>query len=245
MEKGPSRPKLGPDLNQLFGDALGEPTMGRIRLTRVTQYFGAALIIAGTWVYGHSEFRESHTNWTPVTLPLSLVPGTIRTPEFVTDRDDVYEIRLEFDNAPGAEKIGCYPLAPKAITEACEQAPPLLDVSWQLFEGDKRVSAGNSPRGGIVYGAPIWLTIGDFKGRKKHRYVLVLFIKRDASELVQTHPRVVVGISRWRYEGIGLRVAVEQAEGIALGLLGILLLPIPWFVRRLKRTVDGLLQTGR
>ena len=203
-------------------------------LRKVARRLGVAILIGGACLYLHALWSETHTPWEALTLPLSLTPGAIRTPEFMTDLDEQYEVRLEFDNAPGVEKVDCYPLAPKSMLEACEQQAPLIAISWRLFDGEKVLAQGNSASRDILYGTPIQWSMGRFKAQKQKTYVIILEVMKDASILRQTRPRLVVGVPMAAREGIALGFAVHEGEGSALVVLGLAFFAVPWLVQRRK-----------
>ena len=159
---------------------------------------GVAFLLAASYFYTRAVQYEN-LNLKPLSVPVSLVPGTIRTPEFKTDFEyRNYEIAVDWD-----AKIG-----------APWTSPVLMDVSWQLFEGANIAAEGNSRQdGGSLDVEPGMLYergIGSFKAQKGHRYSLVLRINGNASDQSTTHPRIVVQVPRLYWEGLAMGVGFQK-----------------------------------
>jgi hypothetical protein len=216
--------------------------MRRPALKTVARLTGAALIAFGALHYWRVARAETDFRWEPLSLPTSLSTGSIRTPEFVTDTAP-YDIQLDFKDGPGAENIDCYPSAPRSLVEACGKAPPLVDVSWQLFKGSERVETGTSTNGTTVYegtNGTDHKILGRFQGEKGYTYTLVFTTNRDAPGLRKLQPKLVVSIPIGLKEDYAMGFAFRQLEGCLTALLGLAILFVPWIAGKLKsRTVDA------
>lgn len=167
------------------------------------------LLIAAPYFYIRAVQYE-RLNLQPLSLPVSLVPGTIRTPEFKTDFEYWnYEIAVDWD----------------AKTGTLWTSPMLMDVSWQLFEGANIAAEGNSQQdGGGVDAEPGILyerRIGSFRAQKGHRYSLVLHVNGVASDQNSTHPRIVVQVPKGYWEDHAMGVGFQKLYAGVSAIFGL------------------------
>jgi hypothetical protein len=220
---------------------------------------GILLFIAGACVYVSVYFASPY-HFEALKLPITLTPGTIRTPEFTTDLEDEYSVSLQFDRRSRIPKLECYLGALAAPPESCEGIPQLIDASWKLLdnsgtvaEGDLRREMGSVARyrtdsegrlvgppeyrqiASIRYADGLELIIGYFRAMKSHRYILELSVKKDASFLRRASPRLVVRIPPERNEGYALKAVGTQIRGISLSAFGLLILVVTFCGRMLAR----------
>src|ERR1700693_274083 len=187
---------------------------------------GLAFLIAAGYFYVRSV-RDDGLNLQPLALSVSLTPGTIRAPEFETDIDYWnYEIAIDFETKLGIHQMECL-IGGETNPDRCSGISNLIDISWELYEGERFVLDGNSgnPSGmfsetGVLYER----TIGTFRAQKGHHYALVLHVKRDASELNSANPKILVQIPRTYWEDHAMGVGFGKLLAEILGLIGLAIL---------------------
>ena len=197
---------------------------------------GASLLIAAGRIYRRAIVWEQTHNLQPLVLPISLNPGTIRTPEVTTDLDRDYDIVVDFQGLSiQSKKDRCLLGVDTAIPNACEHFPSVIDISWKLFEGDKLVSEGGSEKNpGAAWSDTVERSIGKFEGHEGHRYTILLGVKKDASSLNAANPRIKVQVPRGLWEDYGAGVFLEKLEAKILAIIGTLVLIGVFLVYRFK-----------
>lgn len=85
----------------------------------VTTYIGVRLLLIASRLHDEAVAREHTHNWVPLTLPVSLVPGTIRTPDITTHFNGDYEIVIEF------EKMSLHHTGTHRYHDSCRAIPSL------------------------------------------------------------------------------------------------------------------------
>jgi hypothetical protein len=129
-----------------------------------------------------------------VDIPISLAVGTVKTPEFVA-KHDLYFMEIEAQWLLPTGELKCkmgFGVVPP--TDKC-RAKAVIEVEWRVFDGESVVAHGSA--GGIsdqFEAGKDYLGryIGEFQGQSKHKYVVELTFKKDASSLNVTNPRLVV-----------------------------------------------------
>jgi hypothetical protein len=201
----------------------------------ITTCIGVALLIIAARLYAHAAVYEHH-NWVPLTLPVSLEPKTIRTPQITTDFDGDYEILIELEKIHDFHKMECMLGDPYPNT--CKGIPNLIDISWRLLEGEGEnvVSQGDSGDYlGAAWSATVERMIGKFRGQVGHNYVLVLHVKRDASELNAGRPRIKVQVPLLGApKDYGAAAYVQRMFASMVGLVGAIILVGPLFLWKVK-----------
>jgi hypothetical protein len=214
-----------------------------MRLARTMWVFMAVLIVGGTfliagaWLYAQSVARGRAHKWEPLTLPVSLHPGIIRTPEIATDRDGEYEIVIKFEKRSGARRVECNLGLEDFYPTYCKGVPNLIDISWKLFEGEKIAAEGDSSSGpsSIDMGSTIERMVGRFRAQNGHRYTLLLDVKQDASELDIANPKIKVEVDRGISKDFAVGTSIERTEAAISGLIGMTILVGAFVFSRLKR----------
>jgi hypothetical protein len=210
-------------------------------LLKIIEWLGVAFVIAAACFYIQA-IRDEALNLQPLSLPVSLAPGTTRTPEIEADFAHwSYEVAVDFESKFDRHQMECM-LGGEANPDVCKGIPSLIDISWELFEGERVAAEGNSgntsgmlTESGALYERPI----GSFKAQKGHRYRLVLQVKRDASELNIADPRIMVQIPRLYWEDHAMGVGLGKLLAVILGLIGMTILAGTFNFRRLKRRDHG------
>ena len=193
-------------------------------------------LVGSGWIYRRAIVWERTHNLQALVLPISLNPGTIRTPEITTDIDHDYDIVVDFQGLSiQSKKDRCMLGVDTESPGSCEGFPSLIDISWTLFEGDKRISEGSSEKNpGALWSNTVERSIGKFEGHEGHRYKLILEVKKDASSLNTANPRLKVRVPRGLWEDYGAGIFIEKAEAGVLAIIGVLILVGTFFLGSFK-----------
>jgi len=206
-------------------------------LLKIIEWLGVTFLIAAACFYIQA-IRDEALNLQPLSLPVSLAPGTIRAPEFKTDIEYWdYGIVIDFETKVDRQRMDCF-VGGEANPDQCGGIPNLIDISWELFEGERVAFQGNSgSTPGMIWEPRVRYerTIGTFRAQKGHRYTLVLHVNRDASELNSANPKVVVQILRGYWEDHAMGIGFGKLFAVILGLIGMTILTGTFNFRRLKR----------
>jgi len=187
---------------------------------------GLVFLIAAGYFYVQSV-RDNGLNLQPLALSVSLSPGIIRAPEFETDIDYWnYEIAMGFEPKLGMHQMECL-IGGETNPDGCSGIPNLIDISWELYEGERFVLDGNSRNPSGMFsetGVLCERTVGTFRAQKGHHYALVLHVKRDASGLNYANPKILVQIPRRYWEDHAMGVGFGKLLAEILGLIGLAIL---------------------
>jgi len=187
---------------------------------------GLAFLIAAGHFYIQA-IRDAALNLQPLALSVSLIPGTIRAPEFETDIAYWnYEIAIDFETKLGMHQMECL-IGAETNPDRCSRIPNLIDISWELYEGERVVFEGDSSDSSGMLSVPALLyerRIRTFRAQKGHHYALVLHVKRDASELNSANPKILVQIPRGYWEDHAMGVGFGKLLAGILGLIGMAIL---------------------
>jgi hypothetical protein len=186
----------------------------------------AAVFFAGAaWFYAQVVGAQRSHPWRPFSVRVSLSPGTITTPQFQVHFTGDYNVELEIQSKTDRQKL--------------RSDPSLIDISWELLEGGKRVeiaptvfSKGDSQEYSSVPtppGSP-FRQIGRFRGEKDHIYQLVMHVQKDASELNPGKPIVVTAVepSAAKDYLVGTYIHADLAKILAVLAILVALLSIKW-----------------
>ncbi len=199
-------------------------------------------LIASACLCGHAVVRGHAHNWEPLVLPVSLHPGTIRTPEITTDRDGKYDIVMEFDEKYDIRTMECLlgiDLSTAGNPNRCNQIASLIEISWTLFEDDHIVAEGDSNDDrSYIWSSTVERMLGSFRGQMGHRYNLVLKIRRDGSELNTANPRIKVVVPLGISKDYSVGIFIEKMEAMGFGLIGLLVLTTLLISRKSSQKED-------
>ncbi len=204
------------------GNAIGE-RMAQGTLKTIGVLIGIALLAVSVQQYADAVISERSVNFEPLVLPVSLVPGTIRIPAMSDDLSGEYEIVVVFNRHSLRDlKMNCsLGIVETPVAIQCGAIPNLIDISWQLFDGEKMVSEGNSQETPwVAWSDPMERMIGRFKAEKGLHYRLVLQVKRDASQLNIDNPKIVIHAPYGHQEDFGIGTFVQKAEAAILAIIG-------------------------
>jgi|SRR5271157_1744402 len=161
----------------------------------------AGLLFYGTWVLWN-VLIVTH----PVSMPVSLAVGNVRTPEFRVNLNRYFIIKVEAQKRLSPDILDCMmgislgPLDPNNCKEGNE---PLLQANWTLWSDGRIVNQGSSEdhrgRGGWAQDE-VERDIGVFKGESGKKYVLDVNFTRDGRALAVTDPHLKVEVAGAYYE---------------------------------------------
>jgi hypothetical protein len=197
---------------------------------------GMAFLFAAGYFYIQA-IREEALNLQPLSFPVSLEFGTIKTPDFKTDIESWdYEIAIDFEPKFDLHQMECL-LGGKANSDRCKDISSLNDMSWELLEGQRVAAEGSGYASGMLAetGVLYERTIGSFKAQKGHHYTLVLHVNHDASELNNTHPKIVVQIPRSLWEDHAMGIGFGKLAAGILGLVGTTILVGAFAILKVRR----------
>lgn len=210
---------------------------------RVGLWLGLILFVAGASLFTLGIVKEIFLPRAKTsTFSVSLAPGTVRLPEFQIGRTDDYEINVEcqpkldrkrMECLLGMQEIEQLSPNPEIYTAYCKGIPDLIDMSWEVLEAEKGSQAGATKlyKGDShEYPYVSWFAgearrqIGHFRGEQGRRYALVVNIRRDASQLNVTDPKIAARVPPAEPTEAALWIWIQMAGGFVLGLLGAIIL---------------------
>lgn len=197
---------------------------GRRRSIGVGFWLGAVFLILAASLFAVAVVDERSRNFEPLSLPITMISGTIKTQELGNDLSGDYYISINLERKFEYHRMECL-LGGVETNQTrptwCAGIPDLIDISWTLYEGTNVVYQGNSERyPSVAWSNTVNRQIGKFAAHRGSRYVLVLDVKRDASELNIADPKLVVMASLAESESQRIAIGVEKFVAIVLALIG-------------------------
>jgi hypothetical protein len=173
----------------------------------------------------NSRLRRS---WEPLEFPISLSNGIIATPEFRPVLNTDYYILVEVRRKIEFQRLNCLlGLEDFHYFERCENAPEAIDISWVVTSAGDTIAQGRSQNNhGGWYSDTIDRTIGHFQGGKALPCKIRATINKDASELNQTNPRLIVSVHPSVWEGDIIAQQIAFSAACLIGLSGAVSLAI-------------------
>jgi biopolymer transport protein ExbD len=164
----------------------------------VTARIGLGLILVPlAWFGGRVWWAETRA-WVPLSMPIPLGRGHVRTTPFRIDAASTYEIEIIVGRKGGDDGVPCF-----ALDLECGGRRS-AEVAWRLYGGGRELVRGNSEGGGGFGGTDsVGRILGDFAAREGV-YVLDLEVSGDGSDLDAGGPRLMV------YEAGGARSAAFE-----------------------------------
>lgn len=209
-------------------------------LRRIGFSIGATLLALGLTVYVGTNIWQFFHSPQPLILPVSLRVGTIKSKEIKANLARRYDIVLDLKRKPdvgsGNSTAGDTSATTTSAVFVSSLAPHLVDISWKLFEGDKLVSEADrkevtwETRADTMEGV-----LGSFEGKSGGRYILVLQVNRDASQLDVADPKIVVQIPRDLWEDYGSGPFIQKLGAGAIGIVGVLIVAVIGLMSKLWR----------
>lgn len=191
------------------------------KLARVGIAFVAVgILICGTW-WVWCATRITH----PISMPVSLVVGSVRTQEFKVNLNRPYVIgvqskrRLPFD-------LQCCMMGIAGKMFRCNEEP-LIQADWRLRSDGQIVAHGSindAETGG--FSDTLSRYLGGFEGQSGKRYTLDVNFTKDGTALAVTDPHLNVEVSATYYEDVMVRGAELSVLCIFMEAIGAILLAL-------------------
>ncbi len=172
-----------------------------------TKTVGLACVGIGIAVYGiWALWLSSRTNH-PVDVPISMVPGHVRTREFKTNLNAPFTIDIEVQKTIPFDTLNCLlGTSMGTMTTAlqeCPDRPSVVKASWVLTSDGRVVAQGSSDdyRSGAWMNDSISRELGHFQSQNGRKYVLDVNVLADGAALAPGNPRLKVEVHPEVYEG--------------------------------------------
>lgn len=194
-------------------------------------------MLSGAALYGWTYYEYARHDWTPLSMPISLTPGSLQSKEFRLDRGVHYDVELLFDSKTmDRQRMACLSGSEPQAELACKDVPSLVDFSWTILENGRPVGAGNSNdfRGGNSFER----LLGPFQPTRDGRYTLSVENHKDASVLEEAHPKLQVVIDLFERDGIAMGRGIGELMAAAAFVLGLLLLLLGAVLKVLRHRRD-------
>jgi hypothetical protein len=176
-----------------------------MRLRTAGYLIGAAFLAGSALMYARALAWERDHNPQPLILPISLAPGTIKTPGIKIDLNRDYDIVIDFEGSR---------LRGDGMS---------VDIAWQIWDGAMMVARGSSVnRPWQEWAGTIERTLGTFTGKAGHRYTLTLQVNPETSPLNHASPILKVQIPRGLWEDYGAGLFIRRLASYAVGIIGLL-----------------------
>jgi hypothetical protein len=128
-------------------------------------------------------------------LPVSLKPGSIKTPEFMTQTGAV-AIEITANNVLPPAELSCM----MGISEGSQDPvdcdkEPLIEATWKVWSGSHLVAQGSSRdmgKKGYYRGNFYGKYLGAFKARKHEKYSVEVDFTKDGSALAVAEPSLTL-----------------------------------------------------
>lgn len=164
-------------------------------------------------MYGETEFKYRRIEWMPASIPISLVPGTVRSPEFRATRDEPYWVEV-------------------AVQEGTV-TPSAVDLHWSISEGGRIVASGDSSDS--AGGNSQERLLGQFHPSDGGPYVLEATVRRDGAALNVAHPRLNVVLDLFEADGLAMSEGFGRLESRVIAAVGALILTICLIIQIVRR----------
>lgn len=153
---------------------------------------GALLMVPTVSARSHKDFPEKYSE---VYMPVSLAPGTVRTPEFPVVHE-AYDIIIQADRSLPISQMICMMAASANPFESkdCTGNDPLLRADWTVWDGEHIVAQGSSSGSAsrAIANDHIWKSLGSFVGEAGKKYVVEVKFTKDGTPLNVAHPHLIV-----------------------------------------------------
>jgi len=131
---------------------------------------------------------------TGINMPVSLAPGTVRTPEFPIKRG-YYNIKIEVGWLMPTDELRCRMGFAMYPSDNHCKLQSVLETDWKVLDGERVVAQGSDKGRSGAFDADkdhLIRHIGLFRGEPKHKYVVEVTFIKDGSILNVTQPRLIV-----------------------------------------------------
>jgi hypothetical protein len=136
------------------------------------------------------QFRHSD-----VDIPVSLIPGTVETPEFSVASEG-YDIIVEVEKPLPFLQMKCMMGVTSGPLDSkdCSNNDPLLQADWSVWDGEHLVANGSSPDGCACAfeDKHIYKSLGSFAGEASKKYIVQVRFTKDGTPLNVANPHLIV-----------------------------------------------------
>ncbi len=167
-------------------------------------------------------------NAVPLDIPVSLLVGHIRTPDFRPSVNITYDIDIAFDSGIPLDKLNCLIGMNLQSVQPCTNQPSVLNVNWMLMRDGQNIASGSSTEtvmAGYSYNKTA-RHIGNFRAEHGRKYSLELDVLQDGAQLGRANPRLQVVPFLNSYEGRLLLAGLTFCLGILGVVVGIAMILI-------------------
>jgi hypothetical protein len=193
---------------------------------------GIGLLIVALGPFALAEYLGHAHNWTPVNVPVALKPGEFRSPEFKTDLDGRYLVSLAVDQLRGADPTKEQCMMGVGSKWDCDDVKWTLQFDWQIIADNGAVIRSGVYEPINISGTKMGFV--EFQGHRNSRQSVILEIQKDAGDLNNHHPRLVVEAGPESWEALPYLNFFSLIWAVAVGVLGLLVILLPISVRALK-----------
>jgi|HubBroStandDraft_2_1064218.scaffolds.fasta_scaffold193379_2 hypothetical protein len=207
-------------------------------MVRPTKLAGLILIGLAVAVYAAWGVWLATRTEVPVSLPITMAIGHIRTPEFKVNLNTTYLIEIEVQKKIPFDTLNCLLGLGMSDTSSalqeCPDKPSVLNASWKLTSNGQMVARGSSDdeRFGDWGSDSISRQLGRFQSQSGRRYVLDVDVLADGSALAPGNPRLKVQVHPGVYEDDAVWSAILLLVVGVLALIGVILLVISFIQNR-------------
>jgi hypothetical protein len=205
--------------------------LARERSVFYLKWAGIILVVLGLSLFAANEFYSRRVVWFPLSMPVSLTPGTVNSGEFWATPREPYDIELAVNARPSdPQRTRCL-LGP--LGNVCADAPSVVDLSWTISERGSVVASGDSnpPAGGNLEER----LLGWFRPANKGPFVLHATVRKDSSALSEYHPHLDVILDLFERDGLAIGEAFGSLFALGIGGLGLIVLAVYGIALRRRR----------
>ena len=190
----------------------------------VLTWFGLAFLVAGFLVVGSYEMWKATRIDHPVSMPVSLGIGEVRTPEFKVSANQNYEIGIETKKRLPFETQCCLMGIAGGMFK-CDKAP-VIQADWAIWIDGNAVARGSSrdTDGGGFSDETLERLIGYFEGESGKKYILDVNFTKDGTQLAASVPYLNVEVNSMTYEDYAFGFIFILGVALLIEIVGAILL---------------------
>jgi hypothetical protein len=172
--------------------------------------------------FGAGMWLVNQHKWSPLYVPIPLNAGVFRSENFSVDMPARYHVEIEVDRLLPFERLECLlGGSPKAEPNLCGGRPPLLNLSWEVYDQSGTRLEIPYEIGGIGSSqTTVSRLLGNFSGKKGQSYFVLLNLMTDATPLRNLRPHLVVREASHVYKGNLALAQVLALPGWGFGVVG-------------------------
>jgi hypothetical protein len=130
-----------------------------------------------------------------VDMSVSLIPGTVQTPEFSVT-SEWYDIIIQVEKPLPFVQMECMMGVTSGPLESknCSSKDPLLQADWTVWDGEHLARNGSIPDGCVCAfeDKHIYKSLGRFAGEAGKRYIVQVRFTKDGTPLNVANPHLIV-----------------------------------------------------